>query len=76
MFIHRKRRNKQWLTNRSNYIKKKALKDSKDSKKRKQSSENDTQGSKRMNSAEEEAWKQFLVDSVNDTEWCKNTVGV
>ena len=76
MFIHRKRRNKQWLTNRSTYIKKKALNDSNDSKKRKRSSENDTQGSKRMNSTEEEAWKQFLLDSVNDTEWCKNAVGV
>ena len=76
LLILRKRRNKQWLTNRSTYIKKKALNDSNDSKKRKRSSENDTQGSKRMNSTEEEAWKQFLLDSVNDTEWCKNAVGV
>ena len=76
MLIQRKRRNKQWLTNRGNYIKKKALYDSKNSKKRKRSSENDSQGSKRMNSAEEEAWNKFLVDSVNDTEWCNNAVGV
>ena len=52
------------------------MKDSNNSKKHKQSSENDTQGNKKMNSTEEKAWEQFLVDNVNDTEWCNSVVGV
>lgn len=55
---------------------KKVLRDSTDSKKPKQSSENDIQGDEQMRSTEEEAWKNFIVDEVNDTEQLDNVVGV
>ena len=36
----------------------------------------ETQGDKRMNSTEEEAWKKFFVDNANYTEWFDNVVEV
>lgn len=75
-FVQTKRQNQQWLNDRNNAIKRRALRDSKEWKKRKRSSDNDYGNDKRMNSNEESAWNKFIVDNVNDTEWFNNVVGV
>ena len=75
-FVRTKRQNQQWLNDRNNAIKRRALRDSKEWKKRKRSSDNDYGNGKRMNSREESAWNKFIVDNVNDTEWLNNVVGV
>ena len=75
-FVKNKRQNQQWINDRNKYVKRKAMKESKDSKKRKRSSDNDTQGDKKMSTSEEQAWNKFIFDNVNDTEWLNNVVGV
>ena len=73
-FVKRKRRNNEWMNRRSEYVKNRALKDS--SKKRKRSSENDVEDNSKMSTSEEQKWNKFIQDSVNDTEWFDNMVGV
>ncbi len=75
-FVRTKRQNQQWLNDRNNAIKRRALRDSKEWKKRKRSSDSDYGNEKRMNGSEESAWNKFIVDNVNDTEWLNNVVGV
>ena len=62
------------MNRRSEYVKNRALKDS--SKKRKRSSENDVEDNSKMSTSEEQKWNKFIQDSVNDTEWFDNMVGV
>lgn len=76
IFVKNKRQNKQWLHDRNKAVKRRALRESKDSKKRKRSSDNDTEEDKRMNSSEEKEWNRFIFENVNDTEWLDNVVGV
>ena len=75
-FVKRKRRNNEWMNRRSEYAKKRALKENNDSRKHKRSSDNDVEDNAKMSTSEEQKWNKFIQDSVNDTEWFDNMVGV
>ena len=64
------------MNRRSEYVKKRALKETHDSKKCKISSDNSAEDDTKMSSSEEQKWKKFIYDSVNDTERFDNMVEV
>ena len=72
--VQTKRQNQLWLTQRKKSIKRRALADSNESNKRQKRTivDHDQQ----MSTSEELEWNQFIADSINDTEWINNAVGV
>ena len=68
------RQNQHWMKERNKAVKLRGLMDTNESSKRRK--QNSDEHEKNMSTAEEMEWNQFIVDSINNTEWLSNVVGV